>query len=63
LKKGIGVGLAMDPARRAVAQARPLRIPGKKEIMSMAQRLRITTHDKTRQQTFQAIADQFEDFV
>jgi hypothetical protein len=63
LKKGIGVGLAMDPARRAVAQARPLRVPGKKEIMSMAQRLRITTHDKTRQQTLQAIADQFEDFV
>ncbi len=63
LRKGFGVGLAMDPARRAVAQARPLRPMGKREIMNIAQRLHITTHDKTRSQTLQAISDQIEDFV
>lgn len=63
LKKGVGVGLGMNQARRAAAQARPLRPPGKKEIMDLAHRLHITTHDKTRQATLQAIADQFEDFV
>ena len=63
LKKGVGIGLAMDPARRAVAQARPLRPPGKRELMQMAERLRITTNDKTRVETMDAIAERMAEMA
>lgn len=60
LKKGVGIGLAMPPAKRAVAQARPRRMPGKKELTDLARRFGVTTGDKTRNETLEAIADKLE---
>uniref|UniRef100_A0A6C0KTY2 Uncharacterized protein n=1 Tax=viral metagenome TaxID=1070528 RepID=A0A6C0KTY2_9ZZZZ len=60
LKKGVGIGLAMTPAKRAAAQARARRPPGKKELMDLAERFGVTTGDKTRNETLEAIADKLE---
>ena len=60
LKKGVGIGLAMPPAKRAAAQARGRRPPGKKELMNLAERFGVTTADKTRNQTMEAIAEKLD---
>jgi hypothetical protein len=60
LKKGVGIGLAMTPAKRAAAQARPRRPPGKRELTELATRFGVTTADKTRNETMEAIADKLE---
>ena len=54
-KKGVGVGLGMNQVNRRRMQARPPRDLGKKEIMDLAKRFRITTNDKTREQALRAI--------
>lgn len=60
LKKGVGIGLAMPLAKRATAQARAKRMPGKKELMDLANRFGVTTGDKTRNETLEAIAEKLE---
>ena len=57
MRKGVGIGMAMPAEKRLEMQARPLRPLGKIELMDLANRLKITTHDKTRQQTRDLIAD------
>ena len=42
LKKGVGVGLSMDQDRRLAFQAKPKNSLGKKELMTLANRLGIT---------------------
>ena len=60
-RKGVGVGLGMEQDKRRRMQDRPPRDLGKKEIMDLAKRFRITTNDKTRQQTLRAIRRRMRD--
>ena len=57
LRKGVGAGMRLPDAQRLAFQQRPPRPLGKKEIMTLAKRLGITTHDKTRAQTLARIAE------
>ena len=58
MRKGVGIGMSMPVEKRRAMQARPLQPLGKIELMNLANRLKITTDDKTRQQTRVAIAHQ-----
>ena len=51
LKSGVGAGMRMPQARRHAFQNRPPRPLGKKEIMNLAKRVGITTHDRSRHTT------------
>lgn len=57
LRKGVGAGMRLPDAQRIAFQQRPPRPLGKKEIMNLAKRLGITTHDKTRAQTLTLISE------
>lgn len=57
LRKGVGAGMRLPDTQRIAFQQRPPRPLGKKEIMNLAKRLGITTHDKTRAQTLTRIAE------
>lgn len=60
LKKGVGAGMRLPDAQRIAFQQRPPRPLGKKEIMTLARRFGISTHDKTRAQTLHQIAGRLE---
>lgn len=57
LRKGVGTGIRLPLAQRRAFQQRDVRPMGKKEIITLAKRLGITTHNRTRAATLQRIRD------
>lgn len=57
LKRGVGVGMRLPDDRRQNFQNQPVTQLNKKEIMTLAKRLGITTEDKTRNQTLRHISN------
>jgi hypothetical protein len=57
LRKGVGVGLGMPQEKRRIAQQKTSQKLGKREIMELAQRLKINTDDLTRRQSIIRIAN------
>ena len=55
LKKGVGIGMSMPMEKRRAMQERPPTRLGKREIIDLANRLKIDTHNLTRGEALHAI--------
>ena len=57
MRKGVGVGLGMPQEKRLALQHKPARKLGKRELMTLAERLKINTNNLSRQQASAKISE------